>query len=84
MEIELTEKEWKLYNQTQKEIDSMMIYLSTLSREQRFQWYREHQYCQPIRFKKEISGTVYMVTVHFNEKATEDVEEKTARVLMRN
>lgn len=84
MKIELTEKEWRLYNQTQKEIDSMMVYLSTLSREQRFQWYREHQYCQPISFEKEISGTVYMVTAHFNEKATENVEEKTARVLTKN
>jgi len=81
MKIELTEKEWRLYNQTQKEIDSMMAYLSTLSREQRFQWYREHQYCQPISFEKEIGGTVYTVTAHFNEKPTEDMEKKTERVL---
>lgn len=84
MKIELTEKEWSLYNQTQKEIDSMMAYLSTLNKEQRFQWYREHQYCQPISFEKEIGGTVYTVTAHFNENAAEDVEEKTARVLMKN
>lgn len=37
MKIELTKKEWVLYEQIQKEIDSMMAYLSTLSREQRFQ-----------------------------------------------
>ena len=43
MKIELTKKEWVLYEQIQKEIDSMMAYLSTLSREKRFQWYREHK-----------------------------------------
>lgn len=84
MKIELTEREWTLYNQAQKEIDSMMAYLSTLSREQRFQWYREHQYCQPISFEKEMGGTVYTVTAHFNKKATEDVEEKAARILAKD
>ena len=84
MKISLTEKEWVLYEQVQKEINSMMAYLSTLSREQRFQWYREHQYCYPIGFEKEIDGTVYTVTAYFNENAAEDVDEKTARVLMKN
>lgn len=84
MKIELTEKEWVLYEQIQKEIDSMMAYLSTLSREQRFQWYREHQYSHPIGFEKEMGGTVYIVTAYFNEKAAEDVEEKTARILTKS
>lgn len=84
MKIELTEKKWVLYEQVQREIDSRMTYLSTLSREQRFQWYKEHQYCQSISFEKEMGGTVYTVTAHFDEKAAEDVEEKTARVLMKS
>lgn len=84
MKIELTEKEWVLYDRVQKEMDSMMAYLSTLSREQRFQWYREHQYCQPISFEKGMGGTVYTVTAHFSEKAAEDVEEKTARILTKD
>lgn len=84
IKIELTEKEWTLYNQAQKEIDSMMAYLATLNREQRFQWYKEHQYCQPISFEKEIGGTAYTVTARFSDKATEDVKEKTARILTKN
>lgn len=80
----MTEREWELYRQEQEKIDAMMRYLSGLSREQRFQWYREHQYCYPITFEKEIGGTVYTVTAHFNKNASEDVEEKTGRILIKN
>jgi len=82
--LQLTEKEWELLVQTQKEIDTMMEYLATLSREQRFQWYREHQYCYPISFEKEVGSTVYSVTAHFNENAGKTLEEKTEHVITRN
>lgn len=84
MRLELTEREWELYRQEQEKVDAMMRYLSGLSREQRFQWYWEHQYCYPITFEKEIGGTVYTVTAHFNKNASEDVEEKTGRILIKN
>ena len=84
MRLELTEKEWELYEQEQQKIDDMMRYLAGLSKEQRFQWYREHQYCYPVGFDKEIGGTVYTITAHFNENASEDVEKKTERILTRN
>lgn len=84
MRLELTEKEWELYEQEQQKIDDLMRYLAGLSKEQRFQWYREHQYCYPVGFDKEIGGTVYTVTAHFNENASEDVEKKTERILTRN
>lgn len=84
MKLELTEKEWELYEQEQQKIDDMMRYLAGLSKEQRFQWYREHQYCYPVGFDKEIGGTVYTITAHFNENASEDVEKKTERILTRN
>ena len=84
MKLELTEKEWELYEQEQQKIDDMMRYLAGLSKEQRFQWYREHPYCYPVGFDKEIGGTVYTVTAHFNENASEDVEKKTERILTRN
>ena len=56
MRLELTEKEWELYEQEQQKIDAMMRYLAGLSKEQRFQWYREHQYCYPIGFDKEMGS----------------------------
>ena len=84
MRLELTEKEWELYEQEQQKIDDLMRYLAGLSKEQRFQWYREHQYCYPVGFDKEIGGTVYTVNAHFNDKASEDVEKKTERILTRN
>ena len=84
MRLELTEKEWGLYEQEQQKIDDMMCFLASLSKEQRFQWYREHQYCYPIGFDKEIGGTVYTVTAHFNENTSEDVEKKNERILTKN
>ena len=45
------------------------------------EWYREHQYCYPVVFEKEIGGTVYTVTAHFNENVSEDVEEKAGCIL---
>ena len=79
--IELNEREWELLRQVQADIDSMMVCLATLSLEQRFQWYRKHQYCHPVNFEKEIGGTVYSVATYFNESATESIEEKTERIL---
>ena len=84
MSLELTEKEWGLYEQEQRKTDGMMHYLAGLSKEQRLQWYREHQYYYPIGFDKEIGGTVYTVTAHFNENTSEDVEKKTERILTKN
>ncbi len=84
MKLNLSEKEWKLYEQEQQKIDAMMCYLAGLSKEQRFQWYRDHQYCYSVGFEKEIGGTVYTVTAHFSENASESVEEKTERILTRN
>lgn len=37
MRLELTEKEWGLYEQEQQKIDDMMCFLASLSKEQRFQ-----------------------------------------------
>lgn len=84
MRLELTEKEWGLYEQEQRKTDGMMHYLAGLSKEQRLQWYREHQYYYPIGFDKEIGWTVYTVTAHFNENTSEDVEKKTERILTKN
>lgn len=78
--IELNEREWELLRQVQADTDSMMVYLATLSLEQRFQWYREHQYCHPVNFEKEINGTVYSVNACFSQTATESIEEKAVRI----
>ena len=48
-----------------------MYYLASLSKEQQFQWYREHQYCYPIGFGREIGEIVYIVTAHFSKNASD-------------
>ena len=36
---------------------------------------------EPSKFEKRIGSTVYRVSVHFNEKSTETVEDKILRLL---
>jgi len=82
--IELNEREWEILTKVQRDIDAMMVHLASLSKEQRFQWYKDHQYCQPISFEKEIGGTVYAVTAHFDDKARETTENRVDRILKQN
>ena len=80
-EIELTEREWKIYNEVMEKADETATFLAGLSHDDRLTWLREHQYSLPISFEREIGDTVYTVNAHFNNTASETVEEKTGRIL---
>ena len=75
--LELTEQEAKIYDET-------AAFLASLSHEERLDWLKEHQYCYPISFEREIGGTVYTVNAHFSEDATETAEGKVNRILSQN
>lgn len=80
-EIELTEREWRIYNEVTEKADETATFLAGLSHEERLTWLRENQYSFPISFERKIGDTVYTVNAHFNRKSTETVEEKTGRIL---
>lgn len=82
--LELTEKQWKIVEEVMDKAEKEAAYLATLSKEQRLVWFQEHQYCHPISFEREIGGTVYTVSAHFSDKATETLDEKTNRILNGN
>ncbi len=82
-QIELTEKEWEIYEKIQARVGAETACLATLSPEQRLVWFREHQYPHPISFEREISGTIYTVNARFSEDA-KNAEEKIKRILNRN
>ena len=81
VQIELTEKQWELAQDALDKVEKEMAYLATLSREQHLAWFQEHRYPRPISFEREIGGTVYTVSAHFNSDAAETVEEKAKRIL---
>jgi hypothetical protein len=81
IKIQVNPQQHEIWEQVMDEIDQTAIFLAGLSHEERLEWLREHQYCQPISFQHEIGGTVYTVNAHFNEQASESVEEKTSRIL---
>ena len=82
--IELTEREQEIYDEVMGKIDKTAAYLVSLPHEERLDWLKKHQYCYPVSFEREISGTVYTVNTHFSGNATETVEGKTLRILSQN
>ena len=83
-QIELTEKQWEIFEEVWAKVEKKTAYLATSSREQRLAWFREHQYPHPISFEREIDGTIYTVNAHFSGDATESAEGKVKRILSRN
>jgi hypothetical protein len=79
--IPMTHQQYGIMEQVMKKIDQTATFLAELSHEERLDWLRQHQYCRPINFRREIGGTIYTVNAHFNEQASESVEEKTRRIL---
>ncbi len=82
--LELTEKQWKIVEEVMDKAEKEAAYLATLSKEQRFIWFQEHQYPHPISFEHEIDGTVYTVNAHFSDKAVETLKKKAKRILNGN
>ena len=78
IQIELTGKEWNIVKEVWDKVQREIAHLTTLSREQRLAWFREHQY--PHR---EIGGTVYTVNAHFSKEA-ETADGRVNRILNRN
>ena len=64
-------------------IDGITENLAAMTKEERLSWFRMTQYPHPINFQKEIDGTVYTVNAHFNAAASESIEEKTERILLK-
>ena len=64
-------------------IDGITDCLSSMTKEERLAWFRRSQYPYPINFQKEIDGTVYTVNAHFNTTASESIQEKTERILLK-
>ena len=84
IQLELTKRQAKIYEEVMKKADETAIFLAGLSYEERLDWLKEHQYPHPISFEQGIGGTVYTVNAHFSGDATETVERKTVRILSRN
>ena len=64
-------------------IDDITARLMIMSKEERIAWFRRTQHPHPINFSTEIDGTVYSVSTHFNEAASETLLEKTERIILK-
>lgn len=84
MKLELTQQQAEIFDEVMATVNETAAFLAGLPREERLNWLKEHQYCHPISFEREIGGTVYTVNAHFSDRATETLEEKTNRILNGN
>ena len=84
IQLELTEKQWEIYEEVMKKADETAIFLAGLSHEKRLDRLKEHQYPHPISFEQGIGGTVYTVNAHFSGKTAETVEGTVERILDMN
>lgn len=82
--LKLTEREKDIYDAIMEEVDETAAFLARLFHEERLDWLKEHQYCRPISFEREIGGTIYTVNTRFSDKAAETVEGKVNRILSKN
>lgn len=82
--LELNKRQAEIFDEVMTKVNETAIFLASLPYEERLNWLKEHQYCHPISFEREIDGTVYTVNAHFSDKATETLDEKTNRLLNGN
>ncbi len=64
-------------------IDRITDMLAAMTEAERLNWFRKSQYPYPINFEAEIDGTVYSVNTHFNSMASESLEEKAERIILK-
>ena len=84
MKLELTKRQAEIFDEVMVKVEETAAFLAGLSHEERLDWLKEHQYCHPISFEREIGGTIYTVNAHFSDKATETLDEKANRILNEN
>lgn len=63
-------------------IEETTVMLLAMTKDERIAWFRKSQYPYPLDFDTEIGGTVYSVSSHFNEAASESLQEKAQRIIL--
>ena len=64
-------------------IDGITDCLASMTKEERIAWFRRSQYPHPLNFQKKIDGTIYTVNAYFNATASESIQEKAERILLK-
>ena len=78
IQFQLTENEYDLLCLA---LDEAYKNLTSMTVEQRKEWYENSLFIKPINFQREIDGTVYSVYTHFNSNSNECIHEKIVRLL---
>ncbi len=63
-------------------IEETTVMLLAMTKEERIAWFHKSRYPHPLDFDMEIGSTVYSVSSHFNQDASESLQEKTQRIIL--
>ena len=64
-------------------LDEINNNLAAMPQEERLKEFKRMTYPRPLDFIREIDGSVYAVRTSFTEEATENIEEKVQRILLK-
>lgn len=78
VKIPLTDDQYELYCTVRDEYTEL---LDGMTKEERNQFFNKLLFSKPINFEKEIDGTVYCVTTHFNSQAKTSVFDRIERLI---
>ena len=78
VKIPLTDEQYELYCKVRDEYTELLDGMTT---EERKQFFNKLLFRKPIDFEKEIDGTVYCVTTHFNSQAKTSVFDRIERLI---
>ena len=60
--------------------DKLYDELDNMTPEERIAWYAKGMYIKPIKYKREIDNTTYIIRTHFNENSTSTVYDTIERI----
>ena len=78
VKIHLSDEQYELYCKVRKEYIEL---LDGMTEEERKRWFTKLLFRKAINFEKEIDGTIYCVTTHFNSQAKTSVFDRIERLI---
>ena len=77
VKIPITKEEYELLEKMKSRYNKL---LSSMTVEERKEWFEKFLCPDSINFKRKIGNTTYLVTTHFKADTAESIEEKVIRL----
>ena len=62
-------------------VDGINDMLATMTKEERYRYYQNLMYLEPLKYTQEIGDTTYIVCTYFNENGTGEIYDTVNRLM---